>query len=122
MIDKINDDLVLSDLYNSVDCLVLPSRHDNSPLLALEAQSCGLPIVTFNCNGMSEIVDHKESGYKVEAYNIKQFAEGIDWVLKNTDQTMLKDKILNKSREQAMKYVGARYMKLYKKILNYEVY
>jgi len=121
-IDKINNDLVLSDLYNSVDCLVLPSEHDNSPLVALEAQSCGLPIVTFDCNGMSEIVDHKEIGFKAEPYNIKQFAEGIDWALKNSDQKSMKDKILSKSKEYSMNIVGAKYTKLYKKILNYELY
>ena len=116
-IEKINNDEQLSNLYNSVDCLALPSRHDNSPLISLEAQCCGLPIVLFDCNGMSDLVDHKISGFKAEAYNVEHFAEGIDWCIINSDQDILKKNILIKSKEQNMKSIGIKYLKLYNKII-----
>ena len=78
-----------SDLYNSADCLVLPSLNDNTPLISQEAQMCGLPIVLFNHNGLSEIIEHKINGYKANSMDIVSLKDGIDWIFKNLDDDQL---------------------------------
>ena len=59
--------LFATGLLFSQDCnLTLKGKvvdlHDNTPLISQEAQMCGVPIVLFDHNGMSEIVDHKVNG------------------------------------------------------------
>lgn len=55
---------------SSIFCL--SSRFEGFGLVLIEAQSFGLPIVSFNCDaGPSDIVDNGENGYLVEANNVK---------------------------------------------------
>jgi glycosyltransferase involved in cell wall biosynthesis len=45
--------------YHQADVLLLPSIHENQPVVILEAKACGLPIVTSSWDGVDEIVqDH----------------------------------------------------------------
>lgn len=118
-LEKLSNDEELSDLYNSVDCLICPSIHDNTPLLTQEAQMCGVPIVLFDHNGLSEIVDHKISGFKAAPLDSNSLATGIDWVLKNLERNNLIKNSLIKSKEQSLQNVGRQYNELYKKVLDY---
>ena len=116
--NKIYDDNELSDLYNSADCLVLPSLNDNTPLISQEAQMCGLPIVLFNHNGLSEIIEHKINGYKAYSMDIVSLKDGIDWIFKNLDDDQLNKNSLEMSKNIKLKFIGSEYKKLYKNILN----
>ena len=117
-VEKISDDTKLCDLYNSVDCLVLPSIHDNTPLISQEAQMCGIPIVLFDHNGLSQIVDHKINGFKAKSLEVNSLAKGIDWLIENLDKSDLSKNSIIKSKEQSLQNVGDQYNKLYKKVLN----
>jgi glycosyltransferase involved in cell wall biosynthesis len=117
-IEKLSNDLELSELYNSVDCLVLPSIHDNTPLISQEAQMCGVPIVVFDHNGLSETVDHKVNGYKAIPLNPNSLATGIDWVLESLEKKKLVENSIKKSEEQTFKNIGKQYYKLYQKVLD----
>ena len=118
--EKLANDEELSDLYNSVDCLALPSLHDNTPLISQEAQMCGVPIVLFDHNGMSEIVDHKVNGYKAKSLDVSSFANGIDWILKSYLKENLSEKALIKSQQFNFQKIGLNYVKLYKEVLKLE--
>jgi len=72
-------------LYCSADVLAVPSREDNMPLTAMEAQSCGVPVVAFDIGGLSDIVIANETGCLVHAGNIEAFADSITQVLGNED-------------------------------------
>ena len=117
-VEKLSDDMKLCDLYNSVDCLVIPSVHDNTPLITQEAQMCGVPIILFDHNGLSEIVDHKINGFKAKSLEADSLAEGIDWMLENLDKSDLINNSIIRSKEQLLENIGAQYNKLYKKVLN----
>ena len=116
--DKINDDSELCDLYNSADCLILPSLNDNTPLVSQEAQMCGLPIVLFDHNGLSDVIKHKFNGYKAKPMDSLSLAEGIDWVLENLNDDKLINNSLSESENIKLKFIGNEYKKLYEKILN----
>ena len=83
----INDDRVLSLLYNSVDVITVPSIDDPGPLMVSEALMCKTPIVTFNTGIASEIINDKNIGYKADNFNIESYANGILQYL-NTDNTV----------------------------------
>lgn len=46
----------LADVYNSCHCFVLFSNFENLPVVLLEAQCCGLPIITTDVGGINEFL------------------------------------------------------------------
>ena len=65
-IDKLLNKHEMRDYYNSLDYFVVSSNTEGTPNPALEAMSCGIPIVTTKVGNMIEIVDHGVSGLFVE--------------------------------------------------------
>lgn len=80
---KIDNDHVLSAVYNAADIFVLPSLQDNLPNTALEAFACGTPVVGFNSGGISDIVEQGVSGYLVATRDIKGLVESVEVLLRD---------------------------------------
>lgn len=57
----------LPGIYASADLLLLPSRFDTFCNVVLEALSCGLPVIAYNCKGPKDIVLDGVCGYLVES-------------------------------------------------------
>ena len=84
--------------YNSADVMVVPSIIDNLPQTALEAQTCGLPVVTFDSYGMKETIDNNKTGYAVKQYDLENFAKCIEKITKNKINNIIR----YRSRERAI--------------------
>lgn len=114
----LHDSLSLQAAYNAVDLLVIPSRLDNFPNTALEAQSCGTPVVSFNIGGLPDIIEHKKTGFLAKAFNIKELAQGILWILENNNDKKIsrysRKKILKNFSEQK---ISNEYINIYKSTL-----
>ncbi|MDR2774350.1 MAG: glycosyltransferase [Tannerella sp.] len=50
-------------VYSCADLFVFPSRFDTFGRVALEALSCGLPVVAYNTKGTKDIIVHERNGY-----------------------------------------------------------
>lgn len=72
--------------YNSADVFVIPSLAENFPNTILESLSCGTPVAGFNVGGIPDLIIHKQNGYLAEYMNIKDLANGINWILENTNK------------------------------------
>jgi glycosyltransferase involved in cell wall biosynthesis len=83
------------------DIFVLPSLSEGFPNVILEAMAVGLPIVSTNVNGLSEIIKNNENGYLVEPRNPQQLAEKVLMILKNPMQSKT---ISRNNIEKAKKY------------------
>lgn len=106
-------------LYNAADAVVIPSRQDNLPNIAVEALSCSLPIIAFNTGGLVDLVDHQKTGYIAKAFEIEDLAKGIKWVLTNIEKKNLKINAREKAiKEFSYKIISKKYDNLYKKIIN----
>ena len=46
----------LAEIYTAVDVFVNPTYEDNYPTTNLEAQACGIPVVTYRTGGSPESV------------------------------------------------------------------
>ena len=74
-LDYIESEKQLSKIYNICDIVVLPSRLDNLPNIALEAQSCGKPIIAYNVGGLSDIVKNNYTGFLIKPFNHVLFSK-----------------------------------------------
>ncbi len=59
---QISNARLLSYVYSAADLFVLPTRADNLPNVALEAMACGVPVVSFDVGGMSDIIKQGVTG------------------------------------------------------------
>ncbi len=64
-------------VYRSARLVVQPSIKEGWGLTAIEAQSCGTPVVCANSPGLREVVLHDQTGFLYEYGNIDQMAECI---------------------------------------------
>ncbi len=56
----------LPEILSAVDLFLLPSQSESFGLSALEAMSCGVPVIASNIGGIPEVVVHGETGYVAE--------------------------------------------------------
>ena len=76
--DRIYDEYMNSSIY------VMSSRYEGFGLVLIEAMSCGVPCISFDCpHGPSEIISHGEDGIIVPLGNISELAKSIEWMITN---------------------------------------
>lgn len=68
-------------LINSSTIVLMPSRHDSLPLVALQAALMARPIVATRVGGLPEVVTHEETGLLVESENAPALSEAIELML-----------------------------------------
>lgn len=112
---QIDDDEVLAMLYSAADVMVVPSRQDNLPQTASEAQACGIPVVAFDATGLSDVVEHGATGYLADPFEPAALARGIAWVL---EDDVRREQLGGAARERAErlwapKVVARQYLRAY---------
>lgn len=73
---RISDQSSLVKIYQSCDALLFPTRLEGLSLSALEAQACGLPIISSWASSMPEVVKNNLTGILCPVDNIDAFVEG----------------------------------------------
>ncbi|WP_267431554.1 MULTISPECIES: glycosyltransferase family 4 protein [unclassified Chryseobacterium] len=112
--NEIENKLLESSLY------LCSSRYEGFPLVLLEAISCGLPIVSFDCpQGPAEIIENNISGILVEKENIEQFAEKLTDIIRNEDlRMMMGNNAKNKSQEFSKSKIMEEWENLFESLVN----
>lgn len=95
-LEKIKSELKLQNVYlkgrseNICKCMkvssiyAMTSSQEGFPLVLLEAETMGLPIVSFNCpHGPSEIVSHNKNGFLIEPNNLDDFADKLSLLIED---------------------------------------
>lgn len=76
----------LPELYPNYSMYVMTSVYEGFPLVLLEAQAAGLPIISFDCpTGPAEIVDSGTNGIIVPAYDTQALGEAIIALISNQE-------------------------------------
>ena len=79
----VETDTDLHRIYSAATVLAVPSREDTMPLVALEAQMCGVPVVASAVGGLADAVDPSVSGALVPAEDPRALADALGRALRD---------------------------------------
>lgn len=112
---RLYDDISLVTAYSAADVMVAPSVQEAFGQTGSESLACGTPVVAFNGTGLKDIVEHQETGYLAQPYEIEDLASGIAWVLENDERHQkLRENARRKAEmEWTLERQGQRYIDLF---------
>lgn len=80
--------------YQEAAFFVMSSRFEGFGLVLVEAQTYGLPVISFDCDlGPAEIIKHGKTGWLCAAGDVSELSEKIGNALRNFDDVNLYNKL-----------------------------
>lgn len=106
--------------YYEADVLLFTSRLEACPLVPIEAQACGLPVVAFDVCSNAEIIKNGESGFLVEMGNLDRMTDKTLNILMNEElrKEMGKSGIENVKENFLWNDKAEKYIKLFRGLLD----
>jgi len=110
----------LVEILNSADLFLIPSQSESFGLAALEAMSCGLPVISSSVGGLPELISHNETGFIAEIGDVDRMAKYAVDLLRNDRKYKLfsknaRDRAVNKFDKSKIIPI---YEEFYKSVLN----
>jgi glycosyltransferase involved in cell wall biosynthesis len=90
----------IPEILAASDILVLSSRWEGLPLVVIEAETAGLPVVASGVGGVPELIEDGITGFVVPPRNPRALADIIQRLL---DDTQLRRRIGSAAREKALR-------------------
>lgn len=87
--------------YSSASIYAMSSRYEGLPLVLIEAQSAGLPLIAFDCEtGPKEVITDGYNGYLIPAFDEEVFKEKLQSLMKDASlrQEMGKNSLVNSNK------------------------
>lgn len=103
----------VEEVLSIADLFLIPSGSETFGLAALEAMSCGVPVISSNIGGLPEVNIHGETGYLCDLDDIDCMAE---YSVKILENEKLHTQLAKNARSRAEKFG------LYKLVGEYESY
>jgi len=101
------------------DCLILPSVEEGIANVVLESMAVGLPVISSDCGGMTELIINNVNGLLFKNRDYSNLAETLEYFIKmpNVD----KEKIIQNAKSSILKEnnldeIGSQMKSLYKSI------
>lgn len=73
------------DICSQSDVYVMPSKREGLPVASLEAMYCGLPLITSNIRGLTDVMEQGVSGYLCLPDDTQAFADNIRTLKSNKE-------------------------------------
>lgn len=103
----------LNTLYNKAHIFIFPSYFEGLAQVQLEAQSCGLPIISTKNAGAEEVVEDGLSGVILEIGNIESIISQINSLIENRNQARhMADYIENHPKDLSWDAYGKRWVSI----------
>ncbi len=104
--------------YQSSDLFVFPTLYEGFGIIFLEAMASGLPIVTTNTAGNSEIVENGKNGLLTKCKDEKDVARAAIKILNDRKiRARMKHNNMKKVKEFDWQKVAARYIETYEEVM-----
>ena len=115
----LGDQEYIADLLPAADVFLLPSQHESFGLAALEAMSCGVPVLGSRIGGLPEVIQHEETGFLCDPNDVD--------CMKAIVLSLFKDEALRRqigqaARDRAVRVfnrdlIVAQYVDVYRRLL-----
>lgn len=80
------DNNTINDVLNEIDVLIVPSTwYENAPLVIQEAFLSGIPVITSDIGGMSELVQNNVNGFTFKVGSKAHLKDVITKITKNPE-------------------------------------
>ncbi|WP_204628602.1 glycosyltransferase family 4 protein [Haemophilus haemolyticus] len=108
----------MEDVYLSSSFLVMSSLFEGLPMVLIEAQSFGLPIVSFDCPyGPSEVITHDKDGFLIPLGDIDSLASSIQRLISSKDKRI---SCSDEAKKSAVRYTKENILNQWKSLLEHE--
>ena len=115
------DQDMLQYYYSAAEMVVMPSDYESFGMVALEAMACGTPVIASDVGGLSFLVKHGRTGYRVPARDPKALAAKIIQLLTNTGlRRRIGHRAVCWAETYAWPNIADKIEALYKKVLSHE--
>ena len=109
----------VEDVYIKSSILAQPSRTEGFGLVIVEAMSCGLPVVSFDCeNGPRSIITNGEDGFLIPPFDVEMFANSLMRLMSDDD---LRKSMGEKGKQNSQRYdidiVGQQWKRLFDELM-----
>lgn len=109
----------VEDEYMKSSILVQPSRTEGFGLVIVEAMSCGLPVVSFDCeNGPRSVITNGEDGFLIPPFDVEMFANSLMRLMSDDD---LRESMGEKGKQNSQRYdidiVGQQWKQLFDELM-----
>lgn len=108
----------LVELLSVSDIFIIPSQSESFGLSALEAMSCGVPVISSSVGGLPELNLHRETGFIAEIGDVERMAKYATDLLSDPKRYELMSKNARKRAEEfSEERIVPRYEEFYAKTL-----
>ncbi len=116
---QFHDDISLALVYSAANVMIVPSIQEAFGQTASESLACGTPVVGFNATGVKDIIDHQQDGYLATPFEIEDLAQGIVWVLEDSDRYQkLRDRAREKAQQEfTLELQAQRYLSVFSQLV-----
>lgn len=115
----LGDQEFIADILPVGDVFLLPSEHESFGLAALEAMSCGVPVVGSSVGGLPEVVEEGETGFLRDPHDVSGMS---DVVRRLFDDSEWSRTVGLRARERAKRQFGkdkivGEYLSVYEELI-----
>lgn len=112
---------VLRSQFEQADMLALPTHEDNCPMVVLEAQAAGAPVIASNVGGVPDLIEDGVTGLLVNPTDPETFYTAVEKLLINNDS--LRERLALSAHQKAMKkyhplIIARKHLEIYREIIN----
>lgn len=103
----------LPNYYNASEIVILPSHYESFGIVALEAMSCGVPVITTDTAGIASLFDKKNSPLITSANNPLMLAQKIKHLLTNEKEYQkISHEVLKKAKKLSWENIADKFVKI----------
>ena len=104
--------------YYKADILAMTSIYEGFGLVLVEAQSCGIPTIAFDCpTGPRNIINDGKDGYLIENRNTEQFIKKLDDLMNNNEMRWkMGENAFENSKRFDIETITEKWIKLFNEI------
>jgi glycosyltransferase involved in cell wall biosynthesis len=116
---RLDNDRAIVLAYAAADLVIVPSRQENMPQVATEAQSCGRPVVAFSTTGLVDAVKDGETGLLVPPFDTVRGATMIAEVLEQPSTLQRFGEVARQRaiREWSPQVIAAAYLAYFEEVI-----